>query len=236
MPNKIVLVTAAANLLFIGAGILELTFALIFQSRKDNTPSNGEEAVRSLLYGRFPLTAAIVNAAFIFATAILAVLPSLLMPTARGWLKLAGYLVVICAVFTMCVGLYLWIMTLRMGDEFFDIYLDQSSEIQDLMQTSVSLLDWLESPGKEMNGQDILSILTMKYVQFECCGYLNSTSPAFVTNPTCPSPAAAALLRGCKTAISAFGNAEVDQVFTAVFGVVGKESSNQLFEYFSQAC
>lgn len=47
--------------------------------------------------------------------------------------------------------------------------------------------------------------------------------PAFVTNPTCPSPAAAALLRGCKTAISAFGNTEIDQIFTAVFGVVGKD-------------
>jgi hypothetical protein len=138
MPKKIALVTAAANILFIGAGILELTFALIFQARKDNTPTNGEEAVRSLLYGRFPITAAIVNAAFIFATAILGILPSLLMPTARRWLKVSGYFVVICAVFTMCVGLYLWIMTLRMGDEFFDVYLDQSSEVQGLMQTSVS--------------------------------------------------------------------------------------------------
>lgn len=192
MVSKIVLVTGAANVLFIGAGILELVFALIFQARKDNAPTTGEEAVRGLLYDQFPLTAVIANAALIFATAILGVLPALLMPTNRGWLKLAGYAVLVCAVFTLCIGVFLWVMTLKMGDDFTEIYLDQTSDIQALMQTS-----------------------------FECCGYLNSTMPAFVTNPTCPSPAAAALLRGCKTAISSFGNSEIDQIFTAVFGVVG---------------
>lgn len=137
MVSKIVIVTAAANALFIGAGILELVFALIFQSRKDNTPNSGEEAVRNLLYQQFPITAAIVNAAFIFGTAVFAVIPALLMPTARGWLKFAGYLVTVCAVFTLCVGLYLWIMTLTMGDDFTDIYLDQTPDVQALMQTSV---------------------------------------------------------------------------------------------------
>lgn len=193
MVSKIVIVTAVANILFIGAGAIELAFALVFQSRKDNVPSTGEEAVRGLLYQRFPITAAIVNAAFIFGTAVFAIIPALLMPTARRWLKFAGYMVVVCALFTLCVGLYLWIMTLTMGDDFADIYMDQTDDVQALMQTS-----------------------------FECCGYINSTMPAFVTNPTCPSPAAAGLLRGCKTAISSFGNTEIDQIFTAVFGIVGK--------------
>lgn len=143
MVDKIVLVTGVANFLFIGAGILELVFALIFQARKDNIPSSGEEAVRNLLYARFPLTATIVNAAFIFATAILGIFPSLFMPTARGWLRTAGYLVTVCAVFTMCIGLYLWIMTLKMGDDFFEVYLDQSEEVQGLMQASVSLFSFI---------------------------------------------------------------------------------------------
>jgi hypothetical protein len=58
-------------------------------------------------------------------------------------------------------------------------------------------------------------------IQFNCCGYFNSTSPAFVTDATCPSPAAAALLKGCATPLTAFGNVFVDNIFTAMFGMVG---------------
>jgi hypothetical protein len=59
--------------------------------------------------------------------------------------------------------------------------------------------------------------------QFECCGYFNSTSPAFVTTPEfCPSPAAAALMRGCAGPLSSFINELLDNIFTAVFGVVGE--------------
>lgn len=57
--------------------------------------------------------------------------------------------------------------------------------------------------------------------QFQCCGYLNSTSPAFVTDSVCPSPAAATLLRGCSTSMSSFANAFINDLFTAVFGMVG---------------
>ena len=57
--------------------------------------------------------------------------------------------------------------------------------------------------------------------QFQCCGYLNSRSPAFVTNAMCPSPAAAALMRGCATPIAAFATVFLDDIFTAVFGMVG---------------
>lgn len=55
--------------------------------------------------------------------------------------------------------------------------------------------------------------------QFECCGYFNSTSPAFVSDATCPSPAAAALLTGCAASIASFANVFVDDIFTAVFGM-----------------
>ena len=58
-------------------------------------------------------------------------------------------------------------------------------------------------------------------IQFSCCGYFNSSSPAFVTNPMCPSPAAAALMRGCATPITSFANIFIDDIFTAVFGMVG---------------
>lgn len=62
---------------------------------------------------------------------------------------------------------------------------------------------------------------SFKHVQFACCGYFNSTSPAFVTDATCPSPAAAALMRGCAAPIASFVNIFVDDLFTGVFGMAG---------------
>ena len=38
---------------------------------------------------------------------------------------------------------------------------------------------------------------------------------------TCPSPAAAALMRGCATPIASFANVFLDDIFTAVFGMAG---------------
>ncbi|KAG5913415.1 hypothetical protein E4U53_004875, partial [Claviceps sorghi] len=59
---------------------------------------------------------------------------------------------------------------------------------------------------------------------FQCCGYHNATTPAFITDPVCSSPAAAALLRGCGTAISDFGNIFLDYFFTSLFGMVGLDA------------
>ncbi|KAK7418694.1 hypothetical protein QQZ08_011130 [Neonectria magnoliae] len=193
MANKVFLATVAADALFLAAGIMELVFSLVVRNQMDNAPSDGEEATRNLLYQRFPLTAGIVNAAFILLTFV-ATLPGLITP-ARGILKVGGYMVTFCGIFTMCVGIFLWVMTLRIREEFFDIYVAQSPEVQGLIQSS-----------------------------FECCGYMNSTVPAFVTDTTCPSPAAAALLRGCATAISSFSNIHIDNIFTVVFGIVGVDA------------
>lgn len=104
----------------------------------DNEPQDGEEATRNLLYKEFPLAAGIANGAFIIV-AFVASLPGLLMPM-RGWLKASGYMITVCGLFTLCVGVYLWVMTLNLGDNFFDTYLDQEPAVHDLIQTRVSRL------------------------------------------------------------------------------------------------
>ncbi|KAH7020012.1 hypothetical protein EDB80DRAFT_214097 [Ilyonectria destructans] len=188
--NKVFFATVAADGLFLAAGIMELVFSLVVRSQMNDVPTDGEQATRNLLYQRFPLAAGIVNAAFILLTFV-ATLPGLFMP-ARGILKVGGYMVTFCAIFTMCVGVFLWVMTLRIREEFLAVYVAQDPSVQGLIQSS-----------------------------FECCGYNNSTVPAFVTDSTCPSPAAAALMRGCATAISSFANIHIDSIFTVVFGIVG---------------
>jgi hypothetical protein len=97
--------------------------------------------------------------------------------------------------FSMILGVVLWIMTLKTKENFQVLWIAQPAAVQDLMQT-----------------------------QFQCCGYLNSTSPAFVTDATCPSPAAAALMKGCSAPIAAYVNVFVDNIFTAVFGMVGVDA------------
>ncbi|KAF4464286.1 Pls1 tetraspanin [Fusarium albosuccineum] len=193
MANKVFLTTVAADVLFLASGVLELVFSLVVRSQMNNTPSDGEDATRNLLYQRFPLTAGIVNAAFILVT-FAATVPGLIMP-ARSILKISGYMVTFCGIFTMCVGVFLWVMTLKIREQFFDIYVAQEPEIQSLIQNS-----------------------------FECCGYFNSSMPAFVMDTTCTSPASAALLRGCAGGISSFANLHIDNIFTVVFGLVGVDA------------
>lgn len=63
-------------------------------------------------------------------------LPAIAMPT-RGWLKLSGYFIVINAIYSVVLGLYLWILTLQTKERFSPVWNIQTSQVQDLMQTSV---------------------------------------------------------------------------------------------------
>ncbi|KAI4866335.1 hypothetical protein F4820DRAFT_261141 [Hypoxylon rubiginosum] len=190
MVNKVLASFVVMDGMFVSMGAIMLGFSIIVQQTCFDTPTEGNEAARDLLYQKFPFTAGIVNAVFIFAT-FLATIPALATNN-RSWLKLAAFMVVADAIFTLGIGVDLWVLTLKMKDEYFEIWTSQSPHVQDLMQTA-----------------------------FSCCGYLNSSSPAFVTDQTCPSPAAAALMRGCSTPLNSFGNTFVDNIFTAMFGMVG---------------
>ncbi|KAJ2902428.1 putative tetraspanin protein [Zalerion maritima] len=190
MANKILLTYIVADILFVAMGAVEIGFAVIVNNVRDEVPSTGEEAARNLLYQRFPLSAGLVNAIFVFATFALSI-PAIIIPT-RGWLKVSGVMVSFCSLFTMIVGVYLWVLTLKTKADMSEQWNVQTSDVQDLLQTN-----------------------------FACCGYFNSTSPAFVTDDTCPSPAAAALMRGCAAPLTSFANIFIDDIFTALFGMVG---------------
>ncbi|KAI0125223.1 tetraspanin [Xylariales sp. AK1849] len=190
MVNKVQAAFVAVDGLFAMMGAIMLGFSVIVLNTCFNPPTEGTQAAQDLLYQRFPLTAGVANGAFTLFI-FLVTLPALATPS-RGWLKFVGYLVVADALFTMIIGLDLWIITLRTKQEFSQIWIAQTAQVQDLMQTS-----------------------------FQCCGYFNSTSPAFVTDATCPSPATAALIKGCSAPLTSFTNTFVDNIFTAAFGMVG---------------
>jgi len=193
MVNKILASFVLADFLFAVGGAIMLGFAVIVQQTCFNAPTEGVEAARNLLYREFPFNVGIANAVLTFIIFVFT-LPGLATGS-RGWLKVAGYLIVFNALFTLGIGLNLWTTTLKMRERFNTIWIAQTPEVQSLMQVS-----------------------------FACCGFTNSTSPAFVTDPTCPSPASAALMRGCGSPLVAFGNTEIDTIFTAVFGMVGLDA------------
>jgi len=189
MVNKIQLVYVATDFLFLVMGVFILAFSIIVNNIKDEIPVNGRQAARNLLYQGFPLTAGIANAALIFATFVVS-LPGL-ATSSRKWLKLAGYMAVVCGVFSMILGLYIWILTLKSRGDFEVLFGLQSDTVKSMMQR-----------------------------EFSCCGYRNSTSPAFITDAMCPSKAASAIMRGCATPISSFANVFLDNIFTSLFGIV----------------
>lgn len=64
-------------------------------------------------------------------------LPALATP-ARGWLKFSGWMIVVTALFSLIIGLDLWIITLKTKQEFANIWTSQTPEVQELLQTTVS--------------------------------------------------------------------------------------------------
>ncbi|KAI1181302.1 tetraspanin [Nemania sp. FL0916] len=193
MVNKVLAAFVGVDILFAITGGIILGFSVIVKNTCFSPPTDGNMAARDLLYQQFPLSAGIGNGIFTFV-AFACTLPAL-ATNSRSWLKAAAFLVVVDAIFTLVIGLDLWIFTLRIKDTFSKLWLAQPAEVQGFMQTA-----------------------------FECCGYFNSTSPAFQRDATCPSPASAALMTGCATPLSQFSNTFIDNIFTALFGIVGVDA------------
>ncbi|KAN0076175.1 hypothetical protein V8E54_006317 [Elaphomyces granulatus] len=187
--NKILIIYLAADLLFVLGGALLFGTALIFEAKIQTAPSL-DSAPTILLFKQIPLQAAAVNAVFVFATFAIS-LPGVLMPDNRFWLKLQGWLIIVCAGFTLVLGLIIWYDTLQTRAELNVVWGQESTAMQSLLQQA-----------------------------FNCCGYLNSTSPSFVQDSTCISPLIAAGMPGCVGAFSNFSNSTLNLVFTAGFGIV----------------
>ncbi|OBT68379.1 hypothetical protein VE03_02915 [Pseudogymnoascus sp. 23342-1-I1] len=190
MANRVLMAFLAFDMLFLLAAALLIAFPMIMQNRIKNTPTQ-DTVAENLLLDRCPLTAAIVNAIIMFVT-FLATIPALLMPTSRMWLKLHGYLVFICAMVSMVIGLVLWFDTLKTRSNLSTVWAAQPQDVQSLLQQKL-----------------------------QCCGYLSSNSPPFVQDSVCTGPLVAAQLSGCVGPFSTLANNFLDLIFTAAFGVVG---------------
>lgn len=62
---------------------------------------------------------------------------------------------------------------------------------------------------------------SMLQQRFNCCGYLNHTTPRFALDTTCPNDLIAATKLGCVGPFSEYAESWLNLVFTAAFGIVG---------------
>lgn len=136
MPNKLMLAFIGFDFLFAGCGGLLLGFSLISEAamRQTQTVAN---VTQNLLLGQCPLTAGVVNAIFVFVTFLLS-LPALFLPTNRGWLRAQGWLVVACAMFTLGLGVAIWVETLQTRRNLSVLWGRETPQIQSLLQQKVS--------------------------------------------------------------------------------------------------
>ena len=72
----------------------------------------------------------------VFVTFLISV-PAMIMPMARGWLKFHGYTVVVCALFTLVIGLDIWFDTLKTRKNLSIVWNEQPAPAQSLLQQGV---------------------------------------------------------------------------------------------------
>lgn len=72
----------------------------------------------------------------VFITFLISV-PAMVMPTTRGWLKFHGYMTVVCALFTMVIGLDVWFDTLKSRKNLGPVWNQQPASSQSLLQQKV---------------------------------------------------------------------------------------------------
>jgi len=188
--NKLMLTFLSVNFLFLCTGGLLLGFCLVSEQQERGAKTVSNVAYDILLF-QCPLTAGIVNAIIMFFTFLLS-LPALALPMNRGWLKLQGWMLVLCSFFTLILGLFIWFDTLQ-------------------TRKNLSVIWGLQ-------GQDVQSLLQQR---FNCCGYTNSMTPPFIVDNVCPDSFAASQKMGCVGPFSTFANTYLDLIFTAAFGIVG---------------
>jgi len=188
--NKLMLTFLGVEFLFLASGGLLLGFCLVSEQQERGVKTVANVAYDILLF-QCPLTAGVVNAILMFFTFLLS-LPALALPMNRGWLKLQGWLLVVCSFFTLILGLFIWFDTLQTRKNLSIIWGQQDSNIQSLLQE-----------------------------KFNCCGYLDSMTPPFIVDSVCPDPFSASQKMGCVGPFSQFANIYLDLIFTAAFGIVG---------------
>ncbi|KAA8899416.1 hypothetical protein FN846DRAFT_899924 [Sphaerosporella brunnea] len=192
MLNPVLTSFLISDIIFLITGGILIAAACIWKSELAS-PATTESVGRLILLQGCPLSAVIANGIIVGVTFLIS-LPAFALPTSRTWLKIHSWGVVICMVFTLCLGLNEWIQTLTTRANLEVLWGQQSDLTQSMLQQ-----------------------------KFDCCGYINSTTPHYVPDATCTNDIVAASKEGCIGAFSTYGSTWLGYLFTAAFGVVGMD-------------
>jgi hypothetical protein len=77
-----------------------------------------------------------VNSIFVFATFVMSI-PGMIVPDSRFWLKLQGWMMLVCAIFTLVLGVIVWVETLETRAELGTVWGQQTTAMQSLLQQRV---------------------------------------------------------------------------------------------------
>jgi len=192
MVNQVLASFLVSDIIFMATGVLLIAASAVWRGELASPPTI-ESVGRMLLLQNCPLLAVIANGALVLFTFVIS-LPAFALPTSRIWLKIHSWLIVVCAIFTLVLGLNEWIQTLTTRANLETVWAQHTNVTQSLLQQ-----------------------------KFDCCGYLNSTSPPFVQDSVCTNDIVAASKEGCVSAFASFAESWVGYLFTAAFGVVGMD-------------
>jgi len=190
--NSVLTSYLVSDFIFLATGVLLIVAPVIWQRELAAAPTQ-ESVGRVLLLQRCPLPAVMANGVLVIISFILS-LPAFAVPTSRTWLKLHSWMIGVCLIITLCLGLNEWIQTLTMRANLEVIWGHQSHVTQSMLQQ-----------------------------KFDCCGYLNFTSPLYVKDSVCADDLTAASKEGCVTSFSNYSETWLNHLFTAAFGVVGMD-------------
>ncbi|KAK6538957.1 phospholipid scramblase 1 [Orbilia ellipsospora] len=189
--NKLLGVFLFFNIVQLGTSILLIVVGHLFMQRMETMKLDVENSPYVILLYYLPCTPIFANG-ILGAVTFLFSLPGLALPQSIFWLRVHGWLLVACAIYSLVLGLIIWVATLTERAQMFTAWDDVGPSVQTLLQQ-----------------------------KFQCCGYLSAMQPLFVTDSTCPNALAASQTRPCVGPFTAFEDEFFNTVFTALFGIVG---------------
>ncbi|KAK6903533.1 hypothetical protein L486_03100 [Kwoniella mangroviensis CBS 10435] len=186
--KKLTIVWSFLDLCLLSAGVLCIVSAILF--------SQPQHLISALIKTRinFQIIGICLGSTYIFGT--LLSLPAILSSVENSkLLMMLNWWLVILASLTLAFGSYVWMFSLQQISEFFEIWSEQSENVQQTIQD-----------------------------KFSCCGYFNGTSAGGLTTQLgfCTDSTFAANQTGCSSKITSAqspgSDYTLENIFTSIYG------------------
>lgn len=132
MAKKTLVVFICFNLVFLLCAGLHLFIPLFTRASLSHKPTLSNVA-RNLLLDECPLTASMINSGIMFFSFLISV-PAIFRKKDLFLLQVHAWLLVVCALFTLGIGLEIWFSTLQTRKNLAPVWNSQSTFVQSMLQ------------------------------------------------------------------------------------------------------